>query len=656
MKPLTQLLFTLLVAAVATPLFAQADTDILFTVDGKEVTAGEFKYIYAKSNQEEADFSKASVMEYLDLYERFKLKVARAHDMGLDTVADLQRELEGYRRQLADNYIVDRQVTDKLVEELYEHQKKDVEFSHIFFAFKGNPTPEDTLALYRKVADLKPSVTAGNFGVMAKEYSDDKYSKDKGGRIGFVSAPLPRGLYALERALYGAKTGQVIGPVQTQGGYHLAIKHSERKAYGEMEVGHILVRKQEGATNTGVPAKITEAQAKLKAGEDFGKVAKDYSEDSQSKDNAGYLGYFGINFYDPAFEAAAFSLSRDGQVSDVVETKAGYHLIRRISRKPQLSLDEVRPTLEAKVKADPRFTQAKRTLLKRTRAEAKLEEDAAAFRAFTTSLDPVKFASARWQPEEVTNNAVLYKMQGGQTATVADFQQYLLRNNRQRISLARNQGATPTTVATKLYNDWIDEELVRYAESRLELDYPEFAALMREYREGILLFEATKMEVWDKASEDTVGLLAFYEANRGDYNWKPRAEVTRYTVDTKSGVDVNEVMTMAKNSAPAKVQYRFGKDKVTTETDRYEYDRLDQMENLKPEVGSVSVMKNDLREGVATFYKVEKLLPTAPKKLDEARGYVIADYQDELERRWVAELRDAYPVKINKKVLNKIIR
>ncbi|NJC26429.1 peptidyl-prolyl cis-trans isomerase SurA [Lewinella antarctica] len=657
MPLLRTLYLTAAFVLTAAALTAQADSDVLFTVDDTDVTVGEFKYIYAKSNGDEADYSKASVQEYLDLYERFKLKVARARAMGLDTISSLQRELEGYRKQLADNYIIDRQVTDKLVEQLYERQQKDVEFSHIFFKFTGQPTPADTLAMFTKVAGVKNDVTPENFAAKAAELSDDGYSKSRGGRVGFVNAPFPKGLGNLEAALYTSPANTIIGPIRTSSGYHLATKLSERPAYGEMEVGHVLVRKEKGTPMGGpVPAKMQEAKAMIDAGEDFARVAAELSEDRETKNNAGYLGFFGINFYDPAFEQAAFALDTDGAISDVVETQAGYHLIRRVFRRRALPLDDVRPLLEGKIKQDPRFTDAKKRLLDRTRKDANLVEQRPALRAFTASLDDVQFAGARWEPTESTENPVLYTMDGGQRGTVADFQQFILKNSRLRTGLARSSQATTASVVDQLYGDWLDEETIKYAESRLEKDYPDFAALMREYREGILLFEATKLEVWDKATDDTSGLASFYENHRDDYQWEKRAEVSRYVVSTKADLDVNQVLDFTKSNDPAAVTTKFRTDAIEITTDKYEYDRLADMEMLKPEVGSVSMIKNDLRDGTSTFYKVESLVPAARKELSEARGYVIADYQDELERRWVEQLRTEYPVKINKRVLNKIIQ
>lgn len=636
-------------------LTAQKDSDVLFSVDGQDVTVGEFRYIYGKTNSDEADYKEESVKEYLDLYERFKLKVARAKSMGLDTVKALQRELEGYRRQLADNYLIDKQVTDRLVEQLYERRKTDIEFSHILLTFKEkNPSPADTLFLYNRALIAKKNLTAANFAETAKNISDDNFSAPRGGRIGYFTAPFPNGMHRLEAALYNAAPNEVVGPIRTTLGYHLAIKTNTRPARGEIEVGHILVRKPEGTDKMPVPAQLQSAQKMLANGADWAAVAAKISEDSKTKDNRGYLGYFGINKFEPAFEDAAFALTKDGQVSDIVETSAGFHLIRRISHKGVQPLNDSRPLLEAKVKADSRFDEAKKQMLQEIRMKADVKENKAVFGRYAATLADSTFLDFRWKPDPNVEKTPLLVIGEDYKVGLEQFQEFLRKDSRKRVSMGRQSNAA--TVAATLYDEWVDKQLMAYAESRLEADFPEFAALMREYSEGILLFEATKIEVWDKASEDTTGLKAFFANHRDDYEWEERATVTHYTINAKSGLDVNKVLSFAQKNGPDATLDKFSRANINATTDDYEISRLDEMSGLKANVGSTTAVTKDVRKGVSTFYKVEALLPARKKELHEARGYVIADYQDQLEREWVEQLRKHYPVKINKKVLSKLIK
>ena len=631
------------------PLSAQADDDVLFTVGDKPVTVGEFRYIYGKTNGEAATFSRESVMEYLDLYERFKLKVARAHDMGLDTITALKTELEGYRKQLADNYLIDREVTDPLVAQLYERQQQDVDFSHILFKLPSD-SPADTQAVYARAMEVKAGLTPDNFAEQARTLSDDTYSKPEGGRIGFVSAPLPRGMYPLEEALYAAPEGRVMGPVRTAAGYHLFIKEGSRPAYGEVEIAHILIRKGGDAGDAEARKKAEAARQALASGEPFEEVAAEYSEDDKTSKQGGYIGFFGINRYNKDFERAAFGLTEDGEVSDIVESPVGFHILRRISRRDVQPLDSQRPLLEAAVKQDPRFTAGREKLVQRLKQDYGTQEMNDNLDAYVAGLDS-SFFEVQKTFDAPAPPAVLLQI-GDRKLSTKDFGNFLVRNARLRSSLQRREDAAGA--ARELYGAWVNEQVEAYAEAQLETKFPEFRALMREYREGILLFEATKLEVWDKAGEDTTALQQFFADHRENYRYEPRAEVLNFRIRTSEALSSESVMTFAANHTAEETMDEFGREDVAITEEVYEQDRLPA--GLAMKVGSQTEPVRDAGTGTTSFYLVKELLPARQKELSEARGYVIADYQDQLEKEWVDKLRQQYEVKVNKNVLNKLIR
>ena len=656
----TYLRYTLLaltLALLSPTLSAQKDSDILFTVDNRDITVGEFKYIYGKTSSGEADYSRASVEEYLDLYERFKLKVARARAMGLDTVAALQQELAGYRRQLSDNYLIDKRVTDPLVEELYARQGQDVEIHHILFkvpAARGGQAP-DTLAVYQRARDAMQSINAGNFSTQAMALSEDQFSKERGGRIGFVTAPFPRGLYNLETAMYNAPEGKVVGPVRTEAGYHIAMKSATRPARGEVEVAHLLVRVTDKVDDATARAKASAARQELADGKNWEQVVSTYSEDNATRSSGGYLGFFGINKYEPSFENAAFGLATDNAISDVIKTQAGYHVIKRISRRGRQPLNEVRPLLENKVKQDARFNLRKQRMIREVRSNAGVTENPTALNAFIAEQVDTVFFNLNWQPTSSVGDQALFRA-GDYSVPLSDFAEYLKKNTRRRMSYGRISGGTVRGAVEALYADWLDDQTIAYADSRLEEDFTDFAALMREYREGILLFEATKIEVWDKASEDTIGLQSYFDRNRDKYQFDERVMVTEYTVNTAAGADAEAIKAFAAGKDLKATLAEYGTEMLRGTTDEYGPDDLGEMPGLMAKAGSTSSVVRDMKGGTATFYKVEGISAPRRKELNEARGYVIADYQDELERAWVEQLRQTYPVKLNKKVLNKMIR
>lgn len=651
-----------LLLSLAASLFAQADSEILFSIADREVTVGEFRYIYEKTNGEKATYSRESLEEYLDLYQRFKLKVQRAYDMRLDTVKSLQQELAGYRRQLAENYLMDRAVTDRLAEELYSRQQQDVEISHILLTLAATAEPADTLAAYQKALEIKKQLKPTNFADLAKQHSQDQYSKDKGGRIGFLSAPLPDGLYTLENAIYAAKENTIVGPVRTKYGLHLVMVHSKRPARGEIEAAHILIRKNaDGSNREDARLKAEQIASLLANGQQlFEKLAATMSEDEKTAKSGGYIGFFGINRYESSIEDAAFALAKDGDVSGVVESQVGFHIIKRISKKANQPFADERALLISKVKADSRYQAATAALIQQIRQRVDLQEDKQLLMQFASSLTDSTFLNLAWKAPQPRDERTLFRFGNGKKISLADFQDYLQKGARQRAAQARSSNSQ--RVVTNAYQEFLDAQLLAYEESKLEDNYPEFRALMREYEEGILLFEATKLEVWDKASEDSIGLVQFFEKHSDRYVWTERARLTRYTIFATLADQVAAIREAAKTNDPTSVVKQFPSENdatgLRTQTDVYERSRLEQMEvsDLAWEVGALSPLQRDERSGQVVFYKVEELLPGGPKRLDEARGYVIADYQDQLERNWVSTLAAQYPVKLRKKAFDKMLK
>ncbi|MEM8585338.1 MAG: peptidylprolyl isomerase [Bacteroidota bacterium] len=631
------------------------DTDVLFTVDGKEVTVGEFRYIYTKSNAQEADFSESSLREYLELYERFKLKVTRAYEMGLDTVRSLQQELAGYRRQLADNYLIDRSVTDKLVTEMYERKQQDVDFSHILISVGDRAVPEDTLAAYARIEALANQLNTRNFAELASSSSQDNYTKGRGGRVGFISAPMPAGFYALESLLFEGETGKVLGPVRSKAGYHMVFIHERRPAAGEVEAAHIMVRKSED-DNGAAREKIERALALLNAGTPFEQVSTEISEDVRTAQNGGYIGWFGVNRYEDPFEEAAFGLENDNAISEIVETSVGYHIIKRIARRSVQPLSDERPLLERAVKADSRYNEAIEALLLDIRQRANVSEDRALLEQWTRTLVDSAFLHFRWStPEPKDERPLMLLGENEETVyTMADFQDYLASKARERMSAGRTDGSRAAVDA--LYPEWVKETLLAYEETKLEDRYPEFRALMREYEEGILLFEATKIEVWDKAAADSVGLAEYFEAHREDYIWEERAEVTLYQISGDKLAQQANIYEFARNNGPEEVLNQFGRDNLTAQPDTYERGRLPQLGDVEWAAGVMTDPLTNPRNGTITFYKIEEILAGGQKELDEARGYVIADYQDQLEKEWVDSLKEQFPVRVNRRIFNKLVQ
>jgi peptidyl-prolyl cis-trans isomerase SurA len=212
-------------------------------------------------------------------------------------------------------------------------------------------------------------------------------------------------------------------------------------------------------------------------------------------------------------------------------------------------------------------------------------------------------------------------------------------------------------IVTALFENFAEDKAITYVEERLEDRYEDFKNLLREYEEGILLFEITKDEVWDKASQDTVGLKNYYNQHKNKYVWEPRAVVTNYTLRTAIEGLVNDIISTAKNSSPEEVVAKYNlEDKELVIYESATLERSSEaVRGLAFTVGTISTPKINNGLKVTTFNKIEETIPASKKSLKESKGYVISDYQDELERTWITSLKNKYKVDINKKVFKSLI-
>lgn len=648
-----RLLFLAFFIFSAFSVFSQANDPVLFTVDNDEVRLSEFQYIYEKNNSADADYSKKSLEEYLELYKRFKLKVRRAKEIGLDTVQTLKDELAGYRKQLAKSYLKDKEIADKLVDEVMTRMETDVQVEHIFVSAEEKAAEATKKQAKEKIENIHSKLmeTDGKgFAEMAKTLSEDKLSAPKGGKLGYYTSPLPDGFYEFENAMYNAELGEIKGPVKSKMGWHILRVTDRRPARGEMEIAHILVRKNKSDREI-ARERIDTVYSLLEQGRNFETMAAKFSEDTKSKSNGGYLGYFKINQYEKAFEDAAFGLSEDGAYSLPVETELGFHIIKRISKRDNSDKDRLKKRIQARINNNDRFNIAEQKMIDDVKNEAGFTEDMNVLNKMINGLDD-SFYSYKWQVPDMKDNPVLFTLAGKPTA-LSEFAQYCKSNVRERLKFNRN---TPLAEAAKeLYKAFVNEKVLAYEEANLEQKYPDFKALMREYREGILLFEITKQEVWDKASSDTAGLKKFFDKGLKKYMWPERVAVYKYTI---KGDDVGavSVYSYAQKKDHDKIVEKYGKhDQVGLSFEELVLEKSSELIKDMP-LEKYAVTSLSKLPKPASFYAFKELVPPQEKTLEEARGYVIADYQDYLEEEWVDALEKAYPVEINNKVLNSIVK
>lgn len=641
---------TLAILFFVTTMSAQSDDTVLMTVADQEVTVGEFRYIYEKNNGEGANYQEASLNEYLDLYTKFKLKVAEAKAMGLDTVSVLNKELDGYRKQLADSYIMDKEVVKTLTKELYERKKEDIKLSHILITISKRANAGEIETKRQAALDILNKIKSGeDFATLAKKYSEDKASAAIGGDFGWLTAKLPSGFYDFENAMYTLKKGEVSDLIRTPLGWHIMKVQDTRPARGQIKVAHILKRTKENPNVA--KTEIDKIFSELSNGADFAELASKNSDDDKTAKKGGELAPFGIKVYEGAFEEAAFGLQKDGEISRPIKTKIGFHIIKRLEK---VDLEDY-PQFEAKtlasLKKDSRYETQKERVVEEIKLNAGYKLNQNTLDRFTNAQTP-EIYTYKWKPTELVDD-VLFTFGGEKDYLLSTFITYLKSNTRMRLRYDKKDPIAESV--GQMLEGYVKETTLKYEQSNLEKRHPEYKSLMREYEEGILLFEASKQEVWDKASQDTLGLYTYYEANKSDYMWLPRADLATYNVKANEEKKANEVYKYAKKKNDEKLLKKFNKKEsiVTSEINKVER-ASKSLGNIDWEEGARSELVYDEKKGEATFTKILKIYPPMIKTLEEARGYVIADYQDQLEKEWVKKLKSKYEVKLNKEVVNQL--
>ncbi len=648
---------TLLIAGLLTEISAQHGDEVLFSVNGQPVTISEFDYIYSKNNSDDAKYSEQSLRDYLNLYINFKLKVEAARAMGLDTIPKLRAELKGYQKQLADSYLMDKKIKEDILKEAYKRSLKDVNISHILVRLGKNFFNKDTIGPYKRIMTIKKQIDSGqiSFEEAVKKYSEDKNSRDRAGNIGYINAVLPKGFYDFETVVYSTPVGQLSDPVRSNLGYHIIQVNDIRPARGKMEAAHILIRRPKNEAE--YPAAKTKAfniYKQLKKGLPWDEAVQKYSEDKATLTTNGSLGVFGIGKLDPKFEDAAFALKKDMDISEPIETRYGWHIIRRIAKKQFPDYKQAKVILDNKLKNDERILRAKQVVINQIKEQTKIIENQDVYRQMLRDMDS-SFYTYGWKGMPKLKKQILLSI-GDMQLYTTDFISYLKKQRGKRIRTKKYRD--DDIALRKLYNNYFEEQLLNFEKNRLAEQHPDFKALLREYDEGILLFEATKRKIWDFASKDSIGLVNFFNSHRNNYRWNERIEYTKYEIDTSNARLVKKIRKYAKkhNAVDVYKKYSLGKELLKYITLVKERSPKMPKALQKAQAGKVTKPQYDKKNNLYTFYKIEKTLKPTLKELDEARGFIIADYQDHLEQQWLTDLKKQYKVTINEDVFRSLIK
>ena len=622
----------------------------ILSIDNEQVLKSEFEQIYWK-NKKEKIATKEDLDEYIKLFVNFKLKVKAAEELGLDTTKKFKDELIGYRVQLEKPYLIDTSINEELINEAYYRTINEVSASHIMIKLGPNPSANDTMAAYKKIESIRNKINSGvaSFEELAEEVSEDPSAKFNKGNLGFFNAF--KMLYSFECAAYETPIGKVSKPVRTRYGYHLVKPNLIRKAKGKMRTSHIMITtsprvKDNEASETKINSIFNELKLNNKT---FEELAVEYSEDRKSAKKGGEIGWISSagNFY-PEFEKTVFSLKKDGEYSQPFKTPNGWHIVKRLEFEPVRDLSDLKYELKNKIQKDSRAQKTKSSFINQLKVEYNLKENfnqkslLSIIRKKNINNDNI----SEFQEIKELNSYIISFSEINFSNW--DFLNYL--SGTKMLDKCKND----VKLLNDMYQRFIDNKLIEYEKTQLERKHPDFKALMKEYRDGILLFEISDQNIWTKAIKDTSGLKEFFNDNRNKWEYPNRVNATvfsssskkiikkAYSLKKKGNISNDSIITILNKENPLNISFE---NKLIEDFKVYN----SSYEDLEKGINNPTLKNNKW-----FFIYAKEKLDQRQKELKEAEGIIVSAYQNYLEESWIKSLKKKYAIKIDYNTLYSI--
>jgi peptidyl-prolyl cis-trans isomerase SurA len=619
----------------------------LFTYGNKAVSKAEFLRAYGKNNTEEKPTEK-SYRDYLELYTKYKIKVQAALDMRLDTLSNLKAELQNFRSQIAENFLNDEGSIQELTDEAFIRGQKDIHLAHIFIPANKEDSAGQIQKAQNKINKAYEALKQHSFEQVALEYSADPSVKFNKGDVGYITVfVLP---YTIENVVYNIPVGQYSKPFRSAAGFHIFKNINERKAIGRIRVAQILLSFPPDSINqqqAALKAKSDSITTVLKSGADFSSLALQVSNDNLSYQTGGELPEFGVGRYDPLFESAAFALQKDGEISKPVLTEFGYHIIKRLSHTPppqDKGNEQWRESVKQQILQSDRMEVSQKKLLRNIQQKInfkKLPFNEKSLWRFTDSVLAGKRTPALTDINANTPLVAFTK----QTLRVKDWQNYLE-------SIRSIQSLVSGKTNNELLEQFIETSSLSYYRDHLEEFNHEFVYQLNEFREGNLLFEVMQRKIWDPASQDSVALKSFYQKNSGKYWWENSAEAIIFTCADSTVAQSLKTVLKSDLSGWRKLMEN-SNGAMQADSGRFDLGQIPVVDRTNFTEGLITAdVKNEADNSITFAYILKLYNNREPRNFQDARGFVINDYQEYLESKWIDELKKKYPIKVNQAVFN----
>lgn len=674
-----------------TTAMAQGSDPVIMEVGGQSIHQSEFMREFlptVETLKNAGRYEKRQALwEYVELFANFRAKTLDARSMGLDTTASLREELAKYRHELAAPCLIDSAVLSNLLREAYERNHRSLHAAHILVRVRHDASPEDTLAAWNLINSYYNRVKAGeDFMLLAEEEyrrsNPNARPRPNEGDLGYFTAFDM--VYPFENAAYSLQIGEVSQPVRTRFGYHLVKLLDTVSVTGKVSLMHIWIGTSDSTRKRNA---IYQLYERLQRGESFENVAR-MVNDQPGTAQGGEIPPARLDQLPSEYVHAIVPL-HDGEYTKPFFTQYGWHIVKLIHKDTLPPFESMIPYYKQKMTVDPRGAESRKVFAEKARAKygivdlTRTPQPATAKRGrkaapvvMQASLDeiisivPDSVMRGKWKgydESRITDRRPLVRVPGREYNAV-DFARYI-RDNMSEQRLEKME-----FYIRNRYDAFLDSVTIVYADSQLESEDPEFAAIVEEYRRGLMIFNYNDKMIWTKAIRDTAGFAEFYAVesakksldNPADsiYFWQSRARVIVLDVaDSAQLAPAKAIKILNKalvkdqggNGMKDMLEKNFNKKcpnktPVAVATDYVEHGHQSLLSDGQ---WSRGVYLEPKAKGYRALVVVDVDAPTL-KAQNEARGYYLNAYQNEVERRLNDELRKKYNVKINWDVVNEI--
>ncbi len=634
-------------AGFTTGIYAQT----LFTYGSTAVDKGEFIRAYNKNKTPVNDKEKA-LREYLDLYIKFKLKVKAAMELRLDSLPQLQYDAQSFRTQIESSYLNNEKEVNNLLDEAFTRSQQDLHVLHFFVPVDQIAKPEDTLKAFKAATDLYTALASGKTD--HSNIISSSAVKINQSDLGYITAfTLP---YEYETLIYNLKQGQASKPYRTRNGWHIFKLTGQRKAVGKWKVAQILFSVPPDATAEARKAyeqKADSVYQLLIKGEDFGKMARWTSDDKVTYGNNGEMGEFGSGKFELSFENEVFKLTKNNEISRPFLTPYGYHIVKRLSQTPvpaDKNDQAYQFELKQKIQDDARINLAKEMFVKEVFKQVGLKKPGG-----VNDADLYRYAdSVMANRSSETGNLTLYPIAN---KTIYSFAKTKL-TGKDFLDFVRSYKESELykgEIKAALVDKFLSSTIMDHYKKNLEDYNMEFRYQMDEFKDGNVLFEIMERNIWGKAANDLAGLQNHYNANKNKYLWAASADAIMINSNDKK-IAENARAALLSDKDWKKIAEE-ANNNLQADSGRFELSQMPFVIPVGMPAGTVTEIVINATDGNAGFAKIVKQYSAGVQRsFEEARGLVINDYQNILEDKWITELKQKYPVKVNEAVFQSLLK